>query len=461
MKRRTLVLGLGSIGLASSSILGSGAFSSVRADRDVTVNVAGDADAYLRLAPCEGSANGDYVTGAADGTMAIDLSSENDDVEGDGEGVNPEALTVIHNVFEISNQGTQNVCVDFEIDVPEIPGDVPDRYDFVQGDPAVVFYRADDQDEKVTVDELNPDRPGAISLETGARQCIGLEIRAFGFSSDESIFDDAELTIHAEAGAACEETTVDPSRDPDDIDGLAGWFDATEVETDDGEVETWPDQTDNDNDLSPTEGTATLDGDAFPAGPGVTFDGETVLTRDEPEGLDASELTIFTLFEADDDPSDEIGVLHTKQGSEGFLNRNWWHALDNGQGFAGGDGQLGFRTSSDGEIDLTLIAEDDEDDGYIDDTPYLSSARVSADGDNAELRVDGVREDEEIGDIGEPDTDNQLLAIGAQNEESGTDSFHRFFEGSIAEVIIYDRMLSPEEREDVEAYVADKYGLEL
>lgn len=453
MKRRKFILGTGTAAAGGAALLGSGAFTSVQADRSVSVDVAGDADAFLRLAPCEESPNGEYVT-TTDGTIALDLSESNDDV--DGNGVNPEARTVIHSIFEICNQGTQDVCVDFEVDVPEIPGDVPDHYDFVSGDPAVVFYREDTPEEKVTVDELNPDRPGAISLGTGDCECLGMEVRSFGFESGDDLFEDADLTIHAEAGADCEKSVTDPSRDPEDIDGLAGWFDATEVETDE-EFDTWEDQTDNENDLSAAEGGATLDKNAFSDGPGVVFDGDTVLTNDAPDGLDVSEFTIFTVFEADEELSDNIGVLHGKQGKAAFENRNWWHSLDNGQGYAGGDGQLGFRTSSDGQIDFTLKADDD----YIDDTPYLSSVRVSAEGDNAELRVDGIREDEEADDIGEPDTDEQVLYVGAQNDNGSEDSFYRFFEGAIAEILVYDRMLTPEEREDIEAYLSEKYGLNI
>ncbi len=183
MKRRKLLAGLG--GLAGASgIVGSGAFTSVGADRGVGVRTTGDAGALLRLAPCDGSPNGDYVTGAASGTMALDTSSSNGKVG--GAGVNLRALSVFHNIFEICNEGTQPVCVDFEVDVPEIPGPVPDRCDFETGDPAVVFYRADDRDTPVTVDQLDTDRPGAIALGVGECQCVGFEVRAFGSAPERT-----------------------------------------------------------------------------------------------------------------------------------------------------------------------------------------------------------------------------------------------------------------------------------
>ena len=210
MKRRNFILGAGTAAASGAAVLGSGAFSSVEADRDIAVEVASDADSFLRLAPCDGP-NGDYVVGADDGTMALDLTGSNDQVDGDG--VNAEAVTTIDNVFEIANQGTQDVCVDFEVDVPQIPSgaEVPDGFEFGPGDPAVVFYRGSDSDRFVVINRLNSDRPGTIplrletgELEIGDAERIGVQIRAFGFDSGEELFANDELTIHANAGGGCQ-----------------------------------------------------------------------------------------------------------------------------------------------------------------------------------------------------------------------------------------------------------------
>ena len=110
MKRRNLILGLGSISLAGASVFGSGAFSSVQADRDVTVNVAGDGAALLALEPAEGP-NGDYAS-IEDGTLALNFDGSADGV--DGQGFNAEATTRVDEVFTITNQGTQKVGVYIE-----------------------------------------------------------------------------------------------------------------------------------------------------------------------------------------------------------------------------------------------------------------------------------------------------------------------------------------------------------
>jgi hypothetical protein len=214
MKRRKVLAAIGALSGGSALLTSTGAFTSVEADRDVAVRVDGDADSYLRLAACTDDTgteqpNGEYVV-TDDGQMGIDLTSNNQ-TTGGGEGVNADARSTFDNVLELCNQGTQEVCVDFELNVPPIPGPVPDRYDFVAGDPAVVFYRGSNRDEFVTTSELNVDRPGAINLGTGECQCIGFEVRSFGFSPGEKIFDAVDLTIRAEAGADCEDGPADPT----------------------------------------------------------------------------------------------------------------------------------------------------------------------------------------------------------------------------------------------------------
>ena len=107
MRRRQLLLGTGTL-LGASTAVGSGAFTSVSADRDVQVSVVDDASAYLRLVPVPGSDNATYVN-IDGGTLSINISDSTGDVLGDG--VNPNATTVFDNLFRIENQGTQTIYV--------------------------------------------------------------------------------------------------------------------------------------------------------------------------------------------------------------------------------------------------------------------------------------------------------------------------------------------------------------
>jgi len=99
MKRRKFLIGTGALAAGSAAAVGSGAFTSVSATRSVDIDVIGDESAYLSLAPCENSPNGEYAE-ITDGTFTLNISN-----------LNPNAFTRIDNVFEVTNQGTQPVVV--------------------------------------------------------------------------------------------------------------------------------------------------------------------------------------------------------------------------------------------------------------------------------------------------------------------------------------------------------------
>jgi len=104
MKRRKFIIGAGSIAAGSAAAIGTGAFTSVEADRGVTVNVAGDESALLALAPCDTGSypNGEYAS-IQDGQFTLDIPN-----------LNGNAFTRIDNVFRVTNQGTQPVVIYFQ-----------------------------------------------------------------------------------------------------------------------------------------------------------------------------------------------------------------------------------------------------------------------------------------------------------------------------------------------------------
>jgi hypothetical protein len=114
MQRRKFIAGMGSLAAAGAAGIGTGAFTSVSADRTLTVDVAGDASAYLALEPSDGP-NAEFATETGD-TLEINFT----DSEEGGSGLNEDARTVIRDVFKITNQGTQDVFVWVENDtVPD------------------------------------------------------------------------------------------------------------------------------------------------------------------------------------------------------------------------------------------------------------------------------------------------------------------------------------------------------
>lgn len=194
MKRRTILTGLGTLA-GAGGIAGTGAFTSVSAERGVSVAVAGDDSALLAIDGCDGP-NGDYVTGAGSGTAVLDISPSNEDV---GAGVNPDAVTVIHDTLRLTNQGTQPVGVWLDV-APVEKADGTNR---------VEFYRGSDRDTEI-VGQSN-----AACLGVGESLCIGLRIDTTGLGPGadllETVSDDHELVVNADAEVACDAPAGGPA----------------------------------------------------------------------------------------------------------------------------------------------------------------------------------------------------------------------------------------------------------
>jgi len=108
MKRRNVITTLGAATAASLSVVGTGAFTSVSADRSTEITVANDTNALLRLSTVPDSDNADYVE-TQNGQLTVNISGNNDDVPGDG--VNADAITALNDLFLVENLGTQTVYV--------------------------------------------------------------------------------------------------------------------------------------------------------------------------------------------------------------------------------------------------------------------------------------------------------------------------------------------------------------
>jgi len=208
MERRKFILGAGAAATGGSALIGSGAFSAMQAERDVTIAVVDDSDALLRLGPCTGEngnekPNGKYVDDT-DGMLSISISEENSPP--DGSGVNVQSLTKFYNVFEIENQGNQCICVNIGLagevsEVPEISEPVSQGFGFEEGDDAVIFYKGDDESDRIDLENTDPN--DGFELCPGESQCIGFNVRAFGFDAGTDIFADLDLRFVAHADADC------------------------------------------------------------------------------------------------------------------------------------------------------------------------------------------------------------------------------------------------------------------
>jgi hypothetical protein len=119
MNRRQLIAALGAA-TGASGIVGTGAFTSVRADRSVDVQVAGDDSAYLRLTEASDRRSADpgdnskaYVDTSGD-QVSLDFSGSNDTADL-GDGFNVDAVTEIKDLLKMENQGTQSVYLSVDV----------------------------------------------------------------------------------------------------------------------------------------------------------------------------------------------------------------------------------------------------------------------------------------------------------------------------------------------------------
>lgn len=104
--RRNVLMGLGTVVVGGGAALGSGAFTSVEASRDVSVSVADDANALIGLS----AGSSDYVSedGGTDGNLLeIDLSDQNLDADG----VNLGGTVTIDDAFTVTNNHGEAVLV--------------------------------------------------------------------------------------------------------------------------------------------------------------------------------------------------------------------------------------------------------------------------------------------------------------------------------------------------------------
>ena len=104
MQRRNFLIGAAGTAIGGSALVGSGAFTSVEADRSIDVSTAGDQSALLGFEP--GDANGQYAV-FDDDTLSIEIPK-----------LNKEARTVVRDIFSIRNNSQNNILVQV-LEAPE------------------------------------------------------------------------------------------------------------------------------------------------------------------------------------------------------------------------------------------------------------------------------------------------------------------------------------------------------
>jgi len=188
MKKRRLLTILGTLAGGGSLALGTGAFTTVSADRTVSIAVADDAYAFLRLNE-RGSGERSEIDG---GTLKFNIPGDDEDQYPSGNPTDPDGLgtdsvyrfgeDAAHDqsgLFAVRNQGTQ-------------PVEVYSTQDSTAGVPTVTMFDVDSGD---LLTENSPSAP--LGVGAGPLVC-GLEIDTHGVPIQDEAYD-IELTINAVA----------------------------------------------------------------------------------------------------------------------------------------------------------------------------------------------------------------------------------------------------------------------
>lgn len=107
--RRRMLLGLGTTAAVTGGVLGTGAMTSVQADRTIDIDVAGDSNAFVGLYD---TSSGDFVD-KNDGALRIRLNDQVASGSGvnHGTGGSDVATTTLDPAFTLRNQGANTMYV--------------------------------------------------------------------------------------------------------------------------------------------------------------------------------------------------------------------------------------------------------------------------------------------------------------------------------------------------------------
>ncbi|MEZ3145348.1 LamG-like jellyroll fold domain-containing protein [Halobaculum sp. MBLA0143] len=144
MNRRTLLAALGAVG-GVSGVIGSGAFTSVVAERTISVETAADEDALVGLEPIDTANGRAYATTAAGDRLALAFGA----TEAGGSGLGADSTYQLDDVFRVTNRGTQPVYVwatfaGADESALETTGPNPDVYVYPNGDAGDVLRDSED-----------------------------------------------------------------------------------------------------------------------------------------------------------------------------------------------------------------------------------------------------------------------------------------------------------------------------
>jgi hypothetical protein len=391
----------------ASLVVGSGAFTSVSADRSVDVAVADDADAFLAMVPSDGP-NGEYAETTGDGTIALDFAENS----AGGSGVGTDSVYQFDDVFRITNQGTQPVYV-WATFSGASGSFTPDG-----SDTDIYLYPNGDSD-----DRLRDSDDDILYLGVGQSAEIGVYVDTTGVTTDQNL----TMTVNADAENPASGAVVGGDGTPiGPVDGLVSYWPLDSIG--DGTAE----DVVGDNNGTVQGAVSSVPGQISQA---ASFDGRNDSVETPSVQIDGS-LTVAAWVKQEA----KSGYDAVSTQGDGFggppKSRNWWLGAN--------EDRVHWSIFDQNGTNRNVNTPS----GTLPTGEFVHIAGVY-DKASAALRVfvDGTREEQRsFGSSFTPKTSSDPGAIGAEIDDGRR---IRLFEGVIDDVRIYDRALSGGEVEDL------------
>jgi hypothetical protein len=183
MERRKFLVGMGSLAAGGAAAMGTGAFSATAAERDLSVEIADDDEAYLTFDTDLGNSpdnNYEYAQ-VSEEEMSISFSTNN----AGGEGVNPNSVNYFDDVFALINKGTEPLSIWVELN-----GGLGNHID-------VYPLAGNNGRDDTIVGESNAlSAPWATGVGSTTR--VGIMIDTTEVDSENNLLE-GSITVHAEA----------------------------------------------------------------------------------------------------------------------------------------------------------------------------------------------------------------------------------------------------------------------
>lgn len=184
MNRRNVLVGLGTIVAGGGAALGTGAFSSVEAERTVSVGTTGDGQAYLGVSVTD-SAYAVDGSGESEAAVTIDLG----DTSNESVGFNDDATTYVNGILELTNNAADGNSI--EVSLGDVDGHSNSQTVSI-GDADITFTLSEPDTDTDTGDDL-----AYATVSAGGTTTVDAEID----TSVDNSGDSEMLTLYAEDGS--------------------------------------------------------------------------------------------------------------------------------------------------------------------------------------------------------------------------------------------------------------------